>query len=808
MKKSRKHVLNQLFDVKPMTYSGDLHWGKIDGVKKCLNLKEINSKSHKKSANSLNLSKLPDGRPVREVFAPILTNYWQPRLKDNVEDINKLALEHMTGIGYLTDQENPDRKKILSELESMMGNSHPLSIKKDNGFWGAMMKDNLRKNSGRSSLDLSEGGRKNKTKFKVFNYFVLTAFLFFTIIGVSFFRINASSKNTAISYAVLAGEKMQRAQDDFKKMDFKSAKEKFLEAQNNFIKSKQAIGSTNYFLLSAASGLPLISSSRISGINLVDAGQYLAKAGELVSGDLAEISSLDLKDIFKQDGKSELIAALKLFDKDLDQALTYVILAEKNIKKADPMSLPDNLKEVNLLGRAARTKAEIIDAQKYVKLALNLLGAYRIQDYLLLFQNPSEMRASGGFIGSYGIIELAEGRIKKILIDDIFNPDGQLREKIIPPFPIQKISTAWSMHDANWFFDFPTSAKKVAWFYEKTGGPTVSAVFALNPFVIEKLLEIAGPVDMPEYGFIITAENFVDVVQYKVEKDFDKEENKPKKILADFMPKFLEKLFHKKEDFGLIVQILIDSAKEKDLMAYFSDEDVQKMISDNKLSGEIVDSKNDYLAVVSSNINGYKTDRVVEGSVDLKSEIGDDGSVVNTLTIIKHHTGGDLKYDYYNKVNADYLRVYVPRGAMLIDAKGGTVENNKPPVDYKKLEFKEDEDVAKMESSLIIDEKTKTQIYQESGKTVFANWVFVSPKEDVEIIYKYKLPQKVYFKEGYQMVFQKQSGSNMKLNWRVDFPDDYKIISDNRDFFVIGSSADLKTDFNEDKIINFKFNNF
>jgi len=129
----------------------------------------------------------------------------------------------------------------------------------------------------------------------------------------------------------------------------------------------------------------------------------------------------------------------------------------------------------------------------------DLLGYNGPRKYLFLFQNNHEIRATGGFIGSYGVLNVHNGNVKELFVDGIFNPDGQLSVRVVPPKPIQKISTNWSTHDANWFPNFPTSAEKIAWFYEKTGGPTVDGIITLTPTVMEKLLEITGPIEMLEY---------------------------------------------------------------------------------------------------------------------------------------------------------------------------------------------------------------------------------------------------------------------------------------------------------------------
>lgn len=801
MSKRRQNILNQMFDVRPMKEDGSLHWEKISNVKKCLNLKPQKHKA--------NIEK------VERQFAPITVNYYQPNRKSD----QRLAVgnqRQMVGDSRLIENNKQnDREKLLAELEAMLA----VEERKKDDFWEVVGRYDLQREERRAKSEkLSDQGMADKIqvspsrqhkpiilkkKSPVFGFVILAIFLLAAVAGFSYVQNGINAKDIAMKHAAGAQELMNGAKDDLKNLDFKAAQMKFSEAGENFEKSKEVIGKFNYFMLSAASGLPVLS-SKISGINLVDAGQYFAKSGEILSKDMAKLFSVSAGDVFQPGGKSELINILQKLYSDSEEALTYAGLAEKKANKVDIDSLPQAAAGKDITGKISEAKEGIIELRRFVKMALTLLGAWREQDYLLLFQNSSEIRATGGFIGSYGIVRLDNGKVKKIFIDDVYNTDGQLREKIVPPVPIQKISTAWSMHDSNWFFDFPTSAKKAAWFYEKTGGPTVSGVIALNSKVIEKLLDITGPIDMSEYETIIAAENFMDTVQFKVEKDFDKNENKPKKILADFMPKLIERLFSKKGNLPQILQTLTDSLKEKDMMIYSFDGDVQNVVSDNGFSGEIIESENDYLAVVSSNINGYKTDRVIDENINLKSEAQSDGSVINTLIIKKRHTGGSSKYDYYNKVNADYLRVYVPKGAMLIDATGQTIENNKPPIDYEAEGFKKDDDIAETESSMVVDQKTGTQIFEESGKTVFANWVFVSPREETTIIYKYRLPKKNNLSEGYQMIFQKQSGSNIKLDWQVDFLPGEQIISGDNNLFVSGSSASLKTDFKEDKIINLK----
>jgi hypothetical protein len=362
---------------------------------------------------------------------------------------------------------------------------------------------------------------------------------------------------------------------------------------------------------------------------------------------------------------------------------------------------------------------------------------------------------------------MQDGKVKNFFVDGIFNPDGQLRENIVPPKPLQKVSAGWSLHDSNWFPDFPTSAEKAIFFYEKTGGPTVDGVVVIMPTVTEKLLELTGPIILPEYNMTVTADNFFPVIQEEVEVNYDKTENKPKAVLADLSMILFDRLLHSKDEKVIIgtMKTVIESLNQKDMMLYLRDDRVESMISQAGWSGEVRVSDKDYLSVIHSNINGFKTDGVIDEAISLKVDIQEDGSVMNTLRVTRKHNGGNTPYDWWNRVNADYMRVYVPLGAELISASGYTYEFPESPLDYDALGFKRDATVEMIEKKEKIDEESGTRVGEESGKTVFGNWVYVSPQEEVTVEYQYKLPFQIVAggeKAGassYSLLVQKQAGT-------------------------------------------------
>jgi hypothetical protein len=641
--------------------------------------------------------------------------------------------------------------------------------------------------------------KENRKKY-ISPFFAMSVGIFLFVFGVAFFYHGLKVRGLALENGELAYANLTEAKNEISNRNFNQASVSFNDAYARFSEIQTNINSLGKIIVEASRFIPYFSKLS-SGSHLVLAGKDIASIGELSTETLKILDGI--KNPIK-DGES--VSYLKIFQ-DSNQNIVEI--------SAKMDDLENNLNEINLDDVPASERTQFIDLKQKLpeiskfmtsfsqeeKVLADVLGGNGPRKYLFLFQNNQEIRATGGFIGTYAVLDIFNGRIKNFFVDGIFNPDGQLREKVIPPAPIQKISAAWSLHDSNWFPNFPTSAEKASWFYEKTGGPTVDGVITMTPTVMQRLLEITGPIEMPEYGVTIDKDNFLENIQTEVEVNYDKNLNQPKKILADLAPKILDRIFNAKgiTDLTKTLDIVLSSLNEKHILIYSKNYDIEKILSNNGWSGEILSTRKDYLSVINTNINGYKTDGVIDESISHKAEIKSDGSIIDTVSITRHHNGGNTPYDWWNKVNADYMRVYVPKGATLISVSGQTKEFDSPPLDYKSLGFKQDPQLNMEEGSQIIDKESGTRIYEDSGKTVFANWVYVSPQETATIKYSYLLPFKLDTNltanpsESYSVLFQKQSGSlGSAISSTIVYPNFYKLIWKYPEQNVSNSSEDGK----------------
>src|SRR3989338_7466370 len=135
----------------------------------------------------------------------------------------------------------------------------------------------------------------------------------------------------------------------------------------------------------------------------------------------------------------------------------------------------------------------------------------------------------------------------------------------------------------------------------------------------------------------------------------------------------------------------------------------------------MLNDRQDYLMVVHTNLGGGKSDASIEETIEQEAVIAADGSVIDTVTLKRVHTGrpGEL---FYGDANLDYVRLYVPAGSELLAAGGFTYPTEESFLVADEW-FKDDEDLTRYEEERGVHVQSGTRLTREFGKTVFGNWI-------------------------------------------------------------------------------------
>ncbi len=369
-----------------------------------------------------------------------------------------------------------------------------------------------------------------------------------------------------------------------------------------------------------------------------------------------------------------------------------------------------------------------------------MLGKEEPRRYLLIFQNPTERRPTGGFMGSFAEVTFDRGDIRSLHVPPggTYALQGDLVARIAPPEPLGLIADRWEFQDSNWAPDFSRAADKIRFFWSKAGGPTMDGVIAVNATFVERLLTLTGPVDVPEFGKTITSENFMEEVQRAVEIEYDREENQPKKILGALAPVLIERLKALPEDqilplFGMVSEAL----ETKEIQMSLSNADEETLVERYGWNGILKPTDGDAFAMIGANIAGQKTSLSVEERVAHTATVGEDGSIEDVVTMTRAHTG--VKGELFRGVrNVEYFRFYVPRGAALLAADGFTPPD---PTLFGPLQdgLEMDPDEAALAQTRA-RHASGLDVWDEGDRTVFGGWSMVDPGQTVTLSLRYRLP--------------------------------------------------------------------
>jgi hypothetical protein len=367
---------------------------------------------------------------------------------------------------------------------------------------------------------------------------------------------------------------------------------------------------------------------------------------------------------------------------------------------------------------------------------------------------------------------------------------GMLTARVLSPMPLHLINAQWQFQDANWSPDFPTSAEKIRWFWSKSGQSTVDGVIAINASFVEKLLDITGPIDMPEYGKQVDSKNFLLETQKAVELEYDKTANTPKKFVGDLADRLRERLKHlSKEEWLAVAGLASESIETKDIQIALFNPEEAKLAARFGWNGRIKDAPGDSLALIEANVAGQKTDGVIDEQVHHNVQIQEDGSIEDHVTLTRAHNG--MKGELFRGVrNVSFLRAYVPKGSRLLSASGFEA----PAAGLFKVPDEDlipDPDVNAVESSTKKD-SLGADVSTENDRTVFSGWMQLDPGETQTITLSYRLPFTVHdiltkldaapSSEGggqrgaYVLLATSQSGkTNRTIESSVEYPSSWKV---------------------------------
>ncbi|KKR49375.1 MAG: hypothetical protein UT84_C0030G0002 [Candidatus Curtissbacteria bacterium GW2011_GWA1_40_16] len=358
------------------------------------------------------------------------------------------------------------------------------------------------------------------------------------------------------------------------------------------------------------------------------------------SGELAK----DLKQITSKDSKAENLdfeSASASFSRAHFNAARGAAFFDEAQKAGLSTSRIAKAKEsFVLLGSLAKSSLEVVN------LASDFTGRGQAKTYLVLFQNNTELRPGGGFIGNLGLLKFEEG-------------------------------------------DFEVNANLARDFFKKETGADVDGVIAMDLTFVQNLLKVTGPVKLSDYNEEITADNLFEKGEYYSEVNFFPGSTQKRDFFGALtralITKILEDIAKIGEDskasgdshFMEVASVVKEALARKHIMMTFDDANLSAFAkakgwnhplppASYDPSADLGETR-DFLALLEANLGANKVNRVLGRKVDYEVNVGRDGDLVAKLTIDYTNNSQAETWPVGKYVN--YLRVYVPKDAELLEYK-------------------------------------------------------------------------------------------------------------------------------------------
>lgn len=328
------------------------------------------------------------------------------------------------------------------------------------------------------------------------------------------------------------------------------------------------------------------------------------------------------------------------------------------------------------LGPVLRKSRALLTLDRY------LLSAKR--SMVVISQNNAELRPTGGFAGTYGVVGVsATGIALEEYADTYSLPDPPGR--VTPP-PGALMTKDFGFRDAGWWIDYPTSARAMLGFWKDYGQRPVDGMISVDIVAVRDLLDVFGPIELPYYKETFTSSNLLSRLMYLIEVKLGTAPGH-KDVLVALANELERRVLNAgSDDLMRAALSLAKSADQKHVQVYLSDPAAQAAVVALGWSGSVAPpaGSTDALAISNAmNLPG-KVNVAMRKSSTYEVALMLDGSAETTL-VLHYANQAPRTFVISKTVFRDYLRVLRAPGTLFLpgpgSASGGsttTVETGLP----------------------------------------------------------------------------------------------------------------------------------
>ncbi|MDQ4133729.1 MAG: DUF4012 domain-containing protein [Actinomycetota bacterium] len=462
--------------------------------------------------------------------------------------------------------------------------------------------------------------------------------------------------------AMAAKAALLRAEDDLKALNFDATRTDLLSAQQSLKQMRAELDGMGP-VLPVARWVPVVRSQVLAVEKFQTAGTLLSDAGLRLTDATQRVRETTTGDA----PLSAVLERLRLINESLAQGAENVRVANAEVESLEGKLLigPVAGARDELRRRLPRYERQATSAANGVSALIRFVGGDGSRRYLFLSQNPDEIRPTGGYIGTYGVITAGPDGLQL----DSFRPiqDFYARHPaaVVPgtdagsPFRSMLPPVDQSLGNVNSTPDFSKAGALAAQLWNGAGEPPIDGVVSVTPAFLGRLLGVLGPVVVPDYGETVDQSNLIERFDfYTEEENYGERKGFVASLAQVVMQKMLDAPASQWEP---LAEAMAASFTAREAMAWATDPQVTTALADRGWDGVLPRTSGDFF------YNGEfsfvaKANRGLRREFDHHVELRDDGSarITTVMTVTNTRPRALL-----NAGTPVFVTVYGPEGAKL-----------------------------------------------------------------------------------------------------------------------------------------------
>ena len=411
-----------------------------------------------------------------------------------------------------------------------------------------------------------------------------------------------------------------------------------------------------------------------------------------------------------------------------------------------------------------------------------------------------------------GTLVVENGKVVYLKFADSGDLDNWERPYPLAPWQLEQYmnSPVLILLDTNWFPDFPTSALYAESLYAYSNSHSVDGVIAFDQHLLVSLLEALGPVQVDGASQPIDATHVIAFMRSSKTPPADgplpagwSRKGFMDRIASAILMKVFEEQDVSWERLGFA---LLDGMDQGHLLLQLDDPDLDQVMARHGWDGALRYTGGDFLMVVDANIGFNKTNAVVGTTLSYEVDLSQPAYPVGTLMVThKNNAAADVPCVQWPDLRPqgeenypidacywNYMRVYTPSGAKLLDAT-----RQKVPAEWMILSQGVDAPVD------VLDEEL-------DGLQAFGTLMVLPGGQALTITFHFRLPEAALVTSAgqttYHLRIKKQPGTTaVPLSIRVQLPRGATLKSSSLQGVSQKDALLIQTDLRSDVVLDLVF---